>query len=103
MNEPSEIIESLQEAARALGVLSEQIGEQIYGVVTSETLKDAAIAAGVDHTRDPAWVIRQLFDAGRAAERERWERALDRFGWLSHDARQTIRTAIESGEDTTDG
>ena len=58
----------LAELAQELGILSEELAEEAYERIENETLKQVAIAAGIDHTIDPTVIIEQL---GEALQHER--------------------------------
>lgn len=59
---PSKAAKRIDAAVRDLFEVAEQLGYLAHCVANSEVLKEAALRAGVDHTREPDWVVGQLGD-----------------------------------------
>lgn len=79
-----ELAERLSEVVSEAGVLVEELDGCAYQVMTSEALKNAAIRLGIDHTREPTWVLDQIVQKAQKAQHAREEamqEVADRVRW----------------------
>lgn len=54
------LYERIDSAVSDLGALVEELGGEVYKAVESDELKRLAIDAGVDHTREPTFILREI-------------------------------------------
>lgn len=53
-------VRKLERAAKLISEASEDLSEKVYFVAESDQLKRLALELGIDHTREPDWVLAQV-------------------------------------------